>query len=475
MTAFDDLVHPLLTDPPRPAPSIDALRDRVAQRRHRRTGLAAGVSIVVLVIVGTVVALPRDHGTDVLAGPPGTSVGSTVPAPTVPSPAGPPISWPTAPSDDAPPIEPSSATFTFTPERAPLGEDRTLVIHSATGTYTSCGSMDLLRWDGSTWHVIATSQFVANEDADRPTSTLHVGPIARRDPCGVMVPLDTDLRVHVPDPALTPGWYQLYDGTARGRFAIATPDAGPGGAPPVSDLAGPPTTAPPDFSTTSPPTAVVTTGELVDLHPSVAANPPSGPASVERLPEQAIAIDDDTVALSWAAVCAGPAHHAEVSATTTEVVVRLSTVPTLKGLCIESPPRFLVTFNLPFPVHGRRLIFRADSSPIDLEISPKPAGSQVVGDVTSTYPSGDEAAAAQAGVTTMLIDTRDDSPAAGHVVVRALTCSTTARWDVYRIDGFLVPQLALTEQPIERDCVPVTMAPDPTDPKVFPGLIPSDS
>src|SRR5438128_1300675 len=81
MNRLQRIADPLVTSPPRPAPTIEALQARAAHRRdrRRRARLAALSLAVVVLLAGGVLTARRDQPTDVLAGPPATG-GGTAPA-----------------------------------------------------------------------------------------------------------------------------------------------------------------------------------------------------------------------------------------------------------------------------------------------------------------------------------------------------------------------------------------------------------
>lgn len=474
MTSFDDLVAPLLEAPPRPAPSIGALRDRVALRRRRRTWIIATFSVVVLVVVGTAVALPRDRDTDVLTGPPGTTVGSTAPAKSV---------IPT-PIDDIPEIKPAVVNLTFDPERAPDAQTRTLTIHNGdTEPYATCYQYELQRWDGTRWQPtgslwidpldgsITLGPRGAEDIMDCTPQTTMVGATSSvpfRTTGAQQFGLDRTSPYHAPA-TIEPGWYELADSKARGRFEVLSSVP--------TDL---PTTLPtsggaPTTTTHEPAAELVTGIQTVDLHPApiAAAAGATAPIVQPRLPDHAIVVDDDTISLSWLDACLDPAHHADVTGTPDTVNIDLSVVRFELGACEPDTARYVVTFDLPFAVGGRRLIVRSADTADQLELTPKPAGSHAASTSGTTTYTDSEDELQGALVTTFRQDVDPNSPSLGGVVLRSLSCSTAFSWDHFEADGFTV---SLLRQPVpsvnEPGCAGSTIAIDPDHSKAFPGVIP---
>ena len=470
MTAFDDLVRPLLTDPPRPAPALPTLHARVAQRRRRRAAtLVISSLLVVLVVASAAVALPRDRGADVLAGPAGTDAPATS-GPTAPG---------TGPVDTVPEIAPSTVQLTIAPERAKAADARELTVTSVDGTaYQTCLSLELRRWGGSSW------QSYGWVHLQEGLGTFEV--LAQPYPATCSTPVPLPMRTAIPfrfhwansTPGapdlvdqnvkmlpLDPGWYELSDGPARGRFQVTTASADPGA---PTEVAGPTVTV----AGPAAPDAIV-----VDLHPVRASDLPeplngAGPyreVVAERLPDHAIAIDDDTVSLSWVDDCQAPASSVAARATADEVELHLSVLRLELADCQGPTERYVVTFDLPFAIGGRPIVARASGSTDSVAIAPKPAGSQVA----PTEPIGDGSVVAASVVTTFTVLDDQNRPGTGRLYAAGLSCHEGAHFGTYEVDGTVVAQLHQVSRPWEAPgCPSATARPDDLPATLWPGTVP---
>jgi hypothetical protein len=233
-----ELARPLLTDPPHPAPPLDELRARVHRRRQRRARTIGALSVlVVVVIAGAVLALPRSS--ELRVGDGSEAPSSTTTAPPPPFVAG--------------PVE-----LAFSPQSAPFDAIRVVEIRNhGTEPYSSCLFYNLFRWTGEEWEPVAVLHAGQNPAVLRPydpqppsvdcgTDLMPAGGL----PPGASAPLGLDLSraTWQPDNSGSPpptepfadGWYELREvvpaeaepAPGLGRFEIATAGDGAATEPP---------------------------------------------------------------------------------------------------------------------------------------------------------------------------------------------------------------------------------------------------
>lgn len=342
MTDLRDLVDPLLSDPPHPAPPLAELRTRVDRRRRRRARTIGAASIATVALVAVaVLALPRD--TELRVG------GGETPA-----------------TQPPPPLDPTAVQLVVTPESAPATTERTIEIrNTSSDDYSTCGTYDLFRWDGQTWSPIIRvflggggTMFGASEPSSTDECSWSPISVAAGETTNLGFDPDTSVLWAVTATALpgtaplAEGWYELreppgastgVDPGGRGRFEI---------------------TAPGDGATTST-TAAPRTDDApatIELYPGPALLPLD-----EKLPDRLVAVDDDSVAIAWDGPCNEPADRVVITETSTEVEIRLSPGRFVTTDCLGEPDRWVASFDLPTAIGARRLVARAQGAAEEID------------------------------------------------------------------------------------------------------------
>jgi hypothetical protein len=349
MTELRDLVEPLLSDPPHPAPELADLVARVDRRRRRRArAIGAGAVTAVVLVVVAMLALPRDTELRVGGGSPApgaTDGGTTL-----------------APLD-------TDVVVTVTPASASLEVVRRVEIRNTSDQPfpLDCGGrLDLVRWNpfDSSWTWYGTLAPAADPPYLLQTQTVGATPCPDDPvvaPGGTFV-VDLDLsRVVRTDGAGTiPASQQPLDpGSYRfGPSVMASSPLTVGGRFEITGSSTPPSPAPP---TSAPKTGAT----VVDTYP-LEGLAPAG----EKLPTRIVVPDDNTVAISWKGWCNEPADHVTVTETEDEIEVRLSvgTFPVID--CVGEPDRWAMTFALPNRVQGRTVVARAGAADGELRADP---------------------------------------------------------------------------------------------------------
>lgn len=306
----------------------------------------------------------------------------------------------TPPGSDTepPPSADASIELAVNPTSAPLAAVRTLeVTNRSSETYSACGAdgkpglaYDLHRWDGSAWQPIAAIRV-----ADDPPVLVGYSPVRVAVDCETAVVAEPggSTKVHLAlgrsvnqvDPSTTtgqilaPGWYELRNTrqswsnlTALGRFEI-------------TDATPLPPTASTVTTTGDPPTETV---DGISVSGSVDVWP-GGPGILvgQLLPDELIAIDDDTVALAWPGPCNRPADRLDVVATEHEVEVRLHVTTTLEVCGDDAPNRWVLTTDLGgIRIGTRRLVARAVGSDREVEVPAAESIRAAALTETSTFP-----------------------------------------------------------------------------------------
>jgi len=427
MNPLRKLADPLLRTPPHPAPSMDALQARVRHRRdaRRRQQLAAMSVFIVVLVGGVALAARQERGIETLTSPPGTTAGTSTTS--VPN-AG------VGANDPAPPIEASTVELVITPGSASVSIVRTLdIVNRGDVAYSHCYTWDLRRWNGSGWtdagSLTMTTEGGAfarhsghpNKDCEPHIVDPHATQSFAFDPGNApYADYDSNAPDHRPT-TLELGVYELFDSTARGRFAV--------------------TNEPP---ATNPEGGVILGASTVGLNPGTTLQ-----SVHEVLPTDLIALDDTRVALSWTAPCNSPADHVEVIATGDEVELRLSIGHFIVQDCMGEPDRWVITFDLGIPIAGRSIIARATTDAGD-EASPPheaaPAGSYA--DTVEARSAGTALGAVEP--TSMLLA---PNPAGDGMQVRLdfAGCWPGAKLLVFHaIDGTVVPLAYSRNEPTTR-------------------------
>jgi len=464
MNPLRKLADPLLRTPPHPAPSMDALQARVRHRRdaRRRQQLVAMSVFIVVLVGGVALAARQERGIETLTAPPGTTAGTSTTRPLAPD------GWPVIPSSEvlpgepAPPIEASPVELVFTPFMAPASSSRTLTItNRGDDPYLYCYLWDLRRWNGSAWDDVG-SAFVNPETGALTRNSGH--PVLDCNPVTVAAGAsqsiafdpgnapyavyDSNAPDHRPT-TLEPGEYELFDSTARGRFVVTRSS--------VSNAPGTTSTTTPDR--TPPTTVKLNPGTTLEqIH--------------EILPTDLIAIDDDTIALSWNTSCNSPADHIAVVSSPDEIELRLSVGHFTVSDCMGEPDHWVVTFEVPHPIAGRPIVARADtdSGPAALErrFEAAPTGSRAMPVATPGTPN---TTGVPLQVTSLLMSRDATGTVTGRLSYR--DCWVGIKLMMYRTaDGTIVPQAysavdpttpcpASSTIPIDGDASTIFGAPPP--------------
>jgi hypothetical protein len=430
MNRWQRLADPLLRDPVRPAPSMDALAARVRRRRavRRQRSLAAVAACVVVLLGASALAIRQDRGVETLTGPPGTTIGTT-PGSTIPAVSGTSLP-PPLPMTDA------RVELTMDPASGDASRPRTITARNLTGDdYLTCWGWDIQRWSGTTW--IDVGSVWIDPFANRITRYRGRLPAD----CGptVIVPNASDSRVFdvrqaaffpevptetdtVPGP-FPPGLYELSDAKARGRFEITDPAA---------PVARPEHGAQVGASTVQ----LNRGGSLRDVR--------------EVLPTEVIAVDDDTVSILWTGNCNSPADHVDINATADAIDLRLSVGFFPITDCVGEPDHWVITFDLPVKIAARPIFASADiglGATLSGPFTPAPDQSQV----EATMLQGEDILTTPNEPVSMLLRRTLGGTEARLPYNR---CWSLARFSVYFLaNGTAVPLVYAHAEPDEAQCL----------------------